>query len=125
MWDLLRSFPEASPSERIAAVGETSGRRDGQHAAEFKGGDISTSIQLRREIAGSWLLMSKGVLLLVFGVLVSTSFTVIAELFPQVRAVVLAWMIAAFALLEGGLLLMLAEQLRRTVPRVKLRPTAA
>jgi uncharacterized membrane protein HdeD (DUF308 family) len=87
--------------------------------------DISTAIQHRGDLPGAWLLMSKGVLLLVFGVLVSTSFTMIAELFPQVRAVVLAWMIAVFALVEGALLLVLAERLRRTAPRATLHARAA
>lgn len=84
--------------------------------------DVSTAIQHRGDLPGAWLLMGKGVLLLVFGVLVSTSFTMIAELFPQVRVIVLAWMLAAFALLEGALLLVLAERLRRTAPRERGMP---
>jgi uncharacterized membrane protein HdeD (DUF308 family) len=86
--------------------------------------DIYTSIHLRREIPGEWLLMSKGVLLLVFGVVVSTSFVMVAEVFPQAREIVLAWMIAVFALGEGALLLALAGQLRRAAPRRAIRSLA-
>lgn len=87
--------------------------------------DISTSIHLRREIPGEWLLMSKGVLMLVFGFVMSTAFAMIAEVFPQARAIVLAWMITVFALIEGALLLALAGQLRRATPRAALRTSAA
>jgi uncharacterized membrane protein HdeD (DUF308 family) len=87
--------------------------------------DISTSIHLRSEIPDEWVLMSKGVLMLVFGFVMSTSFVMFAEVFPQARAIVLAWMIAAFALVEGALLLALAGQLRLARPRAGLRPSAA
>lgn len=87
--------------------------------------DISTSIRLRSELPGEWVLMGKGVLMLVFGFVMSTSFVMIAEVFPHARAIVLAWMIAVFALVEGALLLALAEQLRRATPWAALRTSAA
>jgi uncharacterized membrane protein HdeD (DUF308 family) len=66
--------------------------------------EILASIELRKSIEGEWLLIVAGALSVVFGLLLI--------FFPGAGALALLWMIAAYALLFGILLLVLAFRLR-------------
>lgn len=65
---------------------------------------IIAAIQLRRQIAGEWLLALGGLGAIVFGILV--------ELFPGGGALALVWTIGVFAILYGIVLIALAFRLR-------------
>jgi uncharacterized membrane protein HdeD (DUF308 family) len=66
--------------------------------------EILAAIELRKAIEGEWLLIVAGALSVVFGLLLI--------FFPGAGALALLWMIAAYALLFGILLLVLAFRLR-------------
>jgi uncharacterized membrane protein HdeD (DUF308 family) len=66
--------------------------------------DIVAAIRLRKAIKGEWLLALNGIAAVVFGVL--------AFLFPAAGAVALVWMISAYAIVTGALLLTLAFRVR-------------
>lgn len=66
---------------------------------------IATAIRLRREIRNEWLLALSGALSVVFAILVA--------LFPGVGALAITWLIGAYALIFGALLLVLAWRLRK------------
>lgn len=67
--------------------------------------EIATAIRLRREIRNEWLLALSGALSVVFAILVA--------LFPGVGALAITWLIGAYALIFGALLLVLAWRLRK------------
>ncbi len=67
--------------------------------------EIATAIRLRRQIAGEWLLATSGISSLAFGVLLL--------LFPGAGALALLWMIGAYAILFGALLVGLGWRLHR------------
>jgi uncharacterized membrane protein HdeD (DUF308 family) len=62
--------------------------------------EIVAAVELRRLIEGEWLMVVNGILSVVFGVLV--------VLFPGAGALGVAWMIGAYALISGILLIVLA-----------------
>jgi uncharacterized membrane protein HdeD (DUF308 family) len=66
--------------------------------------EIAAAIRLRREIDNEWLLALSGVASIVFGVLVA--------LMPGAGSVVLIWMLGAYALVFGILLIVLGFRLR-------------
>jgi uncharacterized membrane protein HdeD (DUF308 family) len=66
--------------------------------------EIVAAIRLRREITGEWLLMLSGVLSIVFGVLVFA--------FPGAGAVGIAWVLGAYAMASGIVLVSLGIRLR-------------
>jgi uncharacterized membrane protein HdeD (DUF308 family) len=66
--------------------------------------EIVAAIQLRRVITNEWSLILGGALSIVFGVLLI--------IFPGAGALSLTWMIAAFAILLGVLLIIRAFRLR-------------
>lgn len=66
---------------------------------------VVAAFRLRREIRGEWLLALSGALSVAFGVLV--------VLYPAAGALSILWMIAAFAIAFGVLLIVLAIRLRR------------
>jgi len=67
--------------------------------------EIIAGVKLRNEIQGEWLLVSSGVLSLLFSVILLTS--------PGVGAVAIAWMIGVYALVFGVSLIFLGIRLRK------------
>jgi uncharacterized membrane protein HdeD (DUF308 family) len=67
--------------------------------------EIITAIRLRKEISGEWLMAISGVASVVFGVLLL--------LFPGSGALAIIWLIGAYAIIFGVLLLTLAIRLRK------------
>jgi uncharacterized membrane protein HdeD (DUF308 family) len=66
--------------------------------------EIVAAIRLRREIHGEWLLMLSGVLSIGFGVLVFA--------YPAAGAVSIAWILGAYAVASGAVLVALGISLR-------------
>src|SRR6185437_78471 len=66
---------------------------------------VLAAIRLRREIEGEWLMILSGALSIVFGVL--------AFLFPSAGALAVVWLIAAYAIAFGVVMVILAFRLRR------------
>ena len=81
--------------------------------------EIVSAIRLRKVIAHEWLLVSAGVLSVVFGA--------VLLLRPGVGAVALVWWIGAFAIVFGGVLITLAFRMRRwaELPGAPGSPTPA
>jgi len=67
---------------------------------------ITASIRLRKTIQNEWVLILVGVIAVVFSIFVFVR--------PLATAVVMMWIISAFALVFGGLLIVLAFRLKRT-----------
>ena len=67
--------------------------------------EIAAAIQLRRLIRGEWLLAATGVLSVAIGVLLL--------IYPVAGAFAIVWMIGAYAIAFGALLVALGIQLRR------------
>lgn len=66
--------------------------------------EIVAALQMRREITGEWLMILSGLLSIVFGV--------VLVLFPEAGALGLVWVIGAYAIVFGLLLIFLAFRLR-------------
>ncbi len=66
--------------------------------------EIVAAIELRRLIHGEWLMVVEGLLSAVFGV--------VLVLYPSAGAVGLAWLIGAYAILDGILLIALGFTMR-------------
>jgi uncharacterized membrane protein HdeD (DUF308 family) len=66
--------------------------------------EVAAAIRLRREISNEWLLALSGVASVIFGVLVA--------LMPGAGSLVLIWMLGAYALVFGILLIVLGFRLR-------------
>jgi uncharacterized membrane protein HdeD (DUF308 family) len=66
--------------------------------------EILVAVELRRELSNEWLLILNGIASIVFGVLVIV--------FPGAGAFSVLWMIAAYAVLIGVLLLVLSFRVR-------------
>jgi uncharacterized membrane protein HdeD (DUF308 family) len=71
--------------------------------------EIVAAVQLRRELTNEWLLGLAGVVSILFGLLLA--------IMPGAGAVALVWLIGAYAVLFGILLLALALRLRGRLPR--------
>jgi uncharacterized membrane protein HdeD (DUF308 family) len=69
---------------------------------------IAGAIRLRREIEGEWLLIVSGLLSVVFGLLVMAH--------PGAGALALVWIIGAYAVAFGALLIVLSLRLHRHHP---------
>lgn len=67
--------------------------------------EIAAAVWLRREIRGEWLLATSGVLSIAFGVLLIV--------YPRSGALALAWLIGAYAVAFGALLISLGVRLKR------------
>jgi uncharacterized membrane protein HdeD (DUF308 family) len=72
--------------------------------------EIAAAIKLRKEITGEWMLALSGLLSLVFGVLVFA--------FPDAGAVGIAWVLGAYAMAGGVVLIALGVRLRSTLTAV-------
>ncbi len=68
-------------------------------------GEIVTSIRVRRQVHGEWMLAASGVLSIIFGGALL--------LFPRSNAVAILWLISAFAISFGALLIGLGYRLHR------------
>ncbi len=66
--------------------------------------ELSAAMRLRQHVAGEWLLVLTGIVSILFGILVFWA--------PIAGALVIAWWLAAYALVFGVLLLTLAFRLR-------------
>jgi uncharacterized membrane protein HdeD (DUF308 family) len=77
--------------------------------------EIVSAIQLRKEIEGEWLLALSGVLSILFGIL--------AFLFPGPAILTVLWMISAYAIIFGVVMLILAFQLRGKKNQQPNQPT--
>lgn len=78
--------------------------------------EIMAAIRLRREMEGEWLLALSGFSSLLLGVLMIVR--------PGVGALALVWLIGAYAILSGVLLITLALRLRSFGPRFETRARA-
>ncbi len=79
--------------------------------------EIMAALRLRREIEGEWLLVVSGILSVLFGV--------VAVIFPGAGALAVIWLIGAYAIVFGLLLITLGLRVRgwgsptdRITPRV-------
>lgn len=72
--------------------------------------EIATAIRLRKEIEGEWMLILCGAASVLFG------YVLMAR--PGSGALAILWVIGAFAVLFGGLLVALALRLRKLANRV-------
>lgn len=77
--------------------------------------EIAAAIRLRREIEGEWLLALAGIASLIFGVLL--------VIMPGPGALALIWLIGAYAIVFGVLMLVLAFRLRSL--RDTVRPASS
>jgi len=66
--------------------------------------EVATAIRLRRAVTGEWALIAAGVLSIIFGLLVA--------IFPGTGALAVLWLIGAYALVFGVLMIALAVRLR-------------
>jgi uncharacterized membrane protein HdeD (DUF308 family) len=66
--------------------------------------EVVAAVRLRQEVAGEWLLALSGVVSVLFGVALL--------IWPAAGALAVAWLIAAYALASGALMLGLAFRLR-------------
>ena len=71
--------------------------------------EIVAAIRLREEIQGEWLLLLGGLLSVVFGVLIA--------IFPLAGLLAVTWMIAAYAIIFGVLLVVLGFRVRNVTGR--------
>lgn len=80
--------------------------------------EIAAAIQLRKEIEGEWALALAGVLSIGFGLAIL--------LVPSAGALAVAWVIGAYAIIFGVLMLAVAMRLRRgqRVPTTGIGPVA-
>lgn len=76
--------------------------------------EISAAIRLRKEIAGEWALGLGGLASLVFGILL--------VVYPGAGVLTVIWLIGAYAIAFGVLLLVVAFRLRGIGPGPVLRP---
>ncbi len=78
--------------------------------------EIVAAIRLREEIRGEWLLALSGVLSILFGV--------ILVIWPGAGAVALVWVIGAYSIASGALLIALGFRLRSWSRRESMRATS-
>jgi uncharacterized membrane protein HdeD (DUF308 family) len=73
--------------------------------------EIVAAVRLRREIRGEWLLITAGVLSLLFGALLFAK--------PGAGALAVLWLIAAFVFISGLIQVMLAFKVRKLARRLR------
>lgn len=76
--------------------------------------EIAAAMQLRRTMAGEWLLLVAGIVSIVFGVLVA--------IFPGVGVVLLVWWLGAYAIVYGAVTLALSLRVRHWLKTSAVAP---
>lgn len=70
--------------------------------------ELAAAVRLRKEITGEWMLALSGIASLIFAILIA--------LFPGAGALAVVWLIGAYAIVFGILLIALALRVRSMVP---------
>lgn len=79
--------------------------------------EIAAAIEFRKEIRGEWVLITGGICSIIFGVVLVA--------YPAPGVLALVWLIGAYALVFGVVMIVLAFQLRSLPRRLEMHPGMA